>query len=239
MINLLIADDNISYAINLMNYIHEKNENVKVCSIAKNGKEALELLNMEDDIDIVLLDYKMPIYTGKQVLEQILNKRKYRESVIMISEDSQLFNKIKDNEMIYSVTCKAVGMEIIIRKINEIVNYKSSIKMMELLKNRIIKELLYLGYDISQKGTRYLIEVIEYVAINSNQELEGLEKNVYPKIAMKYGESVHNIKCRINNSTTSMYYNCKIEKLKNYFHFDIDTKPKIRTIINTVINNIN
>ena len=30
MINVLIADDNIEYAVNLMNYINEKNKNIKI-----------------------------------------------------------------------------------------------------------------------------------------------------------------------------------------------------------------
>ena len=29
MINVLIADDNVEYAVNLMNYINKKNENIK------------------------------------------------------------------------------------------------------------------------------------------------------------------------------------------------------------------
>ena len=57
MVNVLIADDNVDYAINLMNYINEKNENIKVCNIAKNGKETLEILNLKDNIDVILLDY--------------------------------------------------------------------------------------------------------------------------------------------------------------------------------------
>ena len=35
-----------------------------------------------------------------------------------------------------------------------------------------------------------------------------------------------------------MYYNCEVSKLKKYFHFDVDTKPKTKTIINTVLNNL-
>ena len=67
MVNILIADDNIDYAVNLMNYISKENNNIKVCNIAKNGKETLEILNLKDNIDIILLDYKMPIYNGKSL----------------------------------------------------------------------------------------------------------------------------------------------------------------------------
>ena len=76
MINVLIADDNVEYAVNLMNYINEKNENIKICNIAKDGKETLEIMNFKNNIDVVLLDYKMPFYNGKQIMEQIKNKSK-------------------------------------------------------------------------------------------------------------------------------------------------------------------
>lgn len=65
MIKVLIADDNIEFAINLMNYINDNTDNINVCNIAKNGKETLEILNNRNDIDIILLDYKMPIYNRR------------------------------------------------------------------------------------------------------------------------------------------------------------------------------
>ena len=35
-----------------------------------------------------------------------------------------------------------------------------------------------------------------------------------------------------------MYYNCEIDKLKEYFNLDIDTKPKIKTVIDTIVRKI-
>ena len=61
MINILVADDNLYFSMNLINYINKNNESIRVCCIAKDGKEALKMLNEEKNIDIVLLDYKMPL----------------------------------------------------------------------------------------------------------------------------------------------------------------------------------
>ena len=41
MVEILIVEDNINYAISLMNYINMENSNIKVCAVAKNGNEAL------------------------------------------------------------------------------------------------------------------------------------------------------------------------------------------------------
>ena len=85
MINILIADDNIFFAKKLMDYINEKNY-IKVSNIAIDGKEALELLNTKEDIDVFLLDLKMPIYNGLEILERLTEekKKKYSKSCIII-----------------------------------------------------------------------------------------------------------------------------------------------------------
>ena len=239
MVNVLIADDNIDFATNLMNYINEKNDKVRVCYIAKDGKETLEFLNNnKTDIDVVLLDLDMPIFNGTQVLENIENEKKYEESFIIISGKDNLIKKISSKDLIYSVMHKAIEMNDIIEKINKLIEYKEKIKSKKRIEEKIIKELLYLGYDISYRGTKYLISSIEYCVLNQNCHTENLEKNVYPEVARRYNTSIHNVKSNINRTNNSMYYTCNVEKLKKYFTFDIDTKPKIKTVINTIINNI-
>lgn len=237
MINVLIADDNVEYAVNLMNYINEKNKNIKVCNIAKNGKETLEILNSKNGIDVILLDYKMPFYNGNQILERIKNRSRYQNSIIFISGEIKSPLKLCQNEMVHSIIYKATSMDEIIRRINELFEYKEEMKKISILKITITEELLYLGYDISHKGTQYLIKVIEYIITNPKMEFEKLEK-IYSKIATIYDTSTSNIKCRINKATTEMYYNCGIDKLKKYFYLDTDIKPKVRTVITTIINKV-
>lgn len=45
MVNVLIADNNINYVKNLMNYINEGNEKIRVTKIAEDGMETLKILN--------------------------------------------------------------------------------------------------------------------------------------------------------------------------------------------------
>lgn len=238
MVNVLIADDNVDYAVNLMNYINDKNENIKVCNIAKDGRETIDILNNNNSIDIILLDYKMPFYNAEQILYQIKNKERYLHSCIIISGEIELVSNLKENDLIYSIIYKTISMNEIIRRINELFEYKEYIKNLNILKNKITKEMLYLGYDISHKGTQYLIKTIQYIINNENGEVNNLERDIYPHIAKEYNETVHNIKCRINRATNSMYCNCNIARMKEYFYFEYDTKPKVKTIITTIINKI-
>lgn len=238
MINVLIADDNVDYAVCLMNYLNNKSQDIRVSNITKNGKETLKILNLKNDIDIVLLDYKMPFFNANQILEGITNKNQYMNSIIIISGIIESNSGLIDNTMIHSVLNKELAMNKILNEINELLNYKNSLKKSNIIKKRILDEILYLGYNISHKGTKYLIEVIEYIILKLNNEVNILERDVYPVISSKYNISVHNIKCRITDATNIMYCNCEIEKLKKYFCLDIDTKPKVKTIINTIIYHV-
>lgn len=65
-----------------------------------------------------------------------------------------------------------------------------------------------------------------------------LQKDIYPIIAKIFNKTPHNIKCNINNATESMYYNCDINVLKEYFYFTDDRKPTTKTVIYTVLNKI-
>lgn len=117
-------------------------------------------------------------------------------------------------------------------------NYKNILNDNNNLRNKIIKELIYLGYDFSYKGTHYLIKTIEYIISNPDKYLENLEKNVYSEFAKSNNTSIHNIKCNITRANNMMYAECEIEKLKKYFGFTNDVKPKVKTVINTIVNKV-
>lgn len=65
-----------------------------------------------------------------------------------------------------------------------------------------------------------------------------MEKEIYPAISKRCGQSIHNIKCDINRANNIMYCECEVERMKEYFGFIKDTKPKVKVIIDTIINKI-
>ena len=238
MVNVLIADDNINYATSLMNYINMHNDNIRVCNISRNGKEALNILNSNDNVDAVLLDFKMPIYNADQLLRRINNKEKYLKSFIIISGEFELAKKLYNNDMVYSIINKITNVPLIMSKINELIVFKENKNKENTIHKKIVNELLYLGYDISHKGTLYLIDAINYIQSNPNKYLDNLKKDVYPIIASHSNESIHNIKCYIHRETTEMYVRCESKKLQKYFAYDEDIKPNVKTVINTILNKI-
>lgn len=236
MVNILIASNNIFYATNLLNYINKRETNIRVAGIATNVIETLEKLN--EDIDIVLLDVIMPLCNEYEVLEKMKTQEKYKKSFIIISPDMRKIEELRKYDIIYKIIPKCYGMDNITNHIKELVLCKDMDKKRREIHYKVRTELLFVGYDFAHNGTKYLQDAIEYIFIELNKDFDVLEKNVYPIVAKKYKKSVHNIKCSINRATTMMYCQCDSKKLAKYFHEDNDAKPKIKTIINIIINKI-
>lgn len=102
---------------------------------------------------------------------------------------------------------------------------------------KVINELLILGYNFKLKGTQYLLDSIIYVYSNKNEEmLENLEKNVYKYVSLKNNKTVLNIKTNIINSTNYVYDYQNSEILFRYFSSNVKITPKL--VIATVLKKI-
>ena len=67
-----------------------------------------------------------------------------------------------------------------------------------IIRQKVLNELLLLGYNFKLKGTQYLLESIMYIYTKKEMNLlENLEKNVYKYISEKNNKSLLNIKTSI------------------------------------------
>lgn len=240
MVNVLIADDNIYYAKILMDSLNDI-RNIKICNIALNGQEVIDILKKEDNnIDVILLDLIMPIYSGIDILDFLERKQveKYKKSIIIVSGDMELMIKVRNNPFIYSYISKSSDFMKIYTIIKELAKLKEEEKQIKTMKERILKEIQYLGYDIRYKGTNYLKECIEFIQSIKKVSINNLKEEVYPVIAKRNNTTVHNVKCNINKATEQMYYDCDREILQRYFLFNDDTKPTVKTVINMICSKL-
>lgn len=81
-LNVLIIDDSRSILAFVSNFF-DNNDDYKLF-LAKSGKDGLEILEEEKNIDCVFLDWEMPVMNGIEALDQI--KKLYPNvSVIMMT----------------------------------------------------------------------------------------------------------------------------------------------------------
>lgn len=59
MINVLIADNDVNYAIMLMNRLNSINNNIKVFNIAIDKNSTINIINNNNNIDVVVLALPM------------------------------------------------------------------------------------------------------------------------------------------------------------------------------------
>lgn len=237
MLNMLVVDDNFDFAKILINSVSQQNRNVRLCHIATNGKETLDIINNKGlEIDIILLDLLLPKYNGCEILQliQSMYLNRFQESIIVISGDLNMISKVKNSPLLFSSIPKMAGIEKIVKEVDLLIQYKEKSNVIE---KSIINELTYLGYNLSHKGTQYLVDVISSF-YHSNKSNFNLKRNVYPNLAMKYNTTESNIKVDISKATEYMYYECAETKAKEYFKSNLDGKIKPKLVINTILNKL-
>ena len=106
------------------------------------------------------------------------------------------------------------------------------------IENNIIKQVEYLHYNRTYKGTKYLQQSIKIIIKNDDMDLSNLKKDVYSKIAIRNNTSVSNIKNNIEKATEQMYYECDHNILKKYFGFEEDMKPTVKMVIFTIASKV-
>lgn len=100
----------------------------------------------------------------------------------------------------------------------------------------IKKELEYLGYNFSLRGTKYLEDAISLMYLKNCDR--NLEREVYSQLSKAYKKSSHNIKVNIQNSTNIMISNYGYDRVLDYLEinssYGIGTKAIICAILNKI-----
>lgn len=206
---ILIADDNEDFALTLVKYL-EKEEDMEVIGIAKNGKEACDMVTNTQP-DVLLLDVIMPYLDGIGVLEYInssgINKKPMCIMLSAVGQAKITQTAISLGAEYYVV--KPFDIEVLVKRIKEIKNYKpttaqncysnkdrefkipyidisdSNKKNEEALEALVTNLIHELGVPAHIKGYQYLREAILMV-IKDIDIINQITKQLYPAIAAKY-----------------------------------------------------
>ena len=239
---ILIADDNADFAMTLVKYL-EKEEDMEVIGIAKNGKEACDMVTNTEP-DVLLLDVIMPYLDGIGVLEYInsANLTK-RPMCIMLSAVGQA--KITQTAISLGAeyyVVKPFDIEVLIKRIKEIKNYKPTTaqncysnrevkvpyidisennkkdeEVLEALVTNIIHEL---GVPAHIKGYQYLREAIIMV-IKDIDVINQITKQLYPEIARKFKTTPSRVERAIRHAIEVAWSRGQQDAVESIFGYTI------------------
>ncbi|WP_228063867.1 response regulator transcription factor [Flavobacterium proteolyticum] len=204
MIKIAIVEDNTF----LMRTIIEKLDNPEILIKYKafNGKEIIDLLQVNNTLDVILMDIEMPILNGIEATREI--KTKYPQIKIIINtvfdNDENIFNAIKAGADGYLL--KDVDSEKLIEAIRDILKGGAvmtpsiAMKTLKLLKNPV---------DFSKSE-----EVIQ-LSEREIEVLEQLSKGLKNKdIASNLNVSFFTVKKHIENIYRKLQAHNRIELIQ-------------------------
>lgn len=119
MISILIVDDEKLARLELKNLLNEINTNFKIIGEAKNGKEAVEMIDTLKP-DVVFMDIQMPEFSGFDVLKKISHNPRI---VFTTAYDEFALDAFKANALDYLL--KPIDIELLklaVEKIDELEN---------------------------------------------------------------------------------------------------------------------
>ena len=242
-ITVLISDDNNEFATTLANYL-EKDEDMQVVGMAKDGEEALSIISTLKP-DVVLLDVIMPHLDGLGVLERLNSMRLEKRPIcIMLSAVGQ--DKITQKAITLGAqyyVVKPFDIEVLIKRIKELRYYQPSTNRgsfivketksqyidipqqidkksedgLEALVTNIIHEV---GVPAHIKGYLYLRESINMV-YNDIELLGSITKVLYPDVAKKYKTTASRVERAIRHAIEVAWSRGKLDTLDELFGYTV------------------
>lgn len=245
-ISVLIADDNKEFCSILNDYLLNQKD-IVVTGIAKDGREALELI-VERKPDLVILDIIMPHLDGLGVLEK-LNTMDLEKTprIIILSAVGQ--DKITQQAITLGAdyyTVKPSDMEVFTKRIREMFNSAPTIQESSAQSNRVsypttssyiltsepksktpvdleteITNIIHeIGVPAHIKGYMYLREAITMV-VNDMELLSAVTKELYPSIAKKYNTTASRVERAIRHAIEVAWGRGQIEAINKLFGYTV------------------
>ncbi|ASW42698.1 sporulation transcription factor Spo0A [Clostridium isatidis] len=236
-ISVLIADDNKEFCSILNDYLLNQKD-IVVTGVAKDGREALELIQ-ERKPDLVILDIIMPHLDGLGVLERLnsMNLDKIPRIIVLsaVGQDKITQKAITLGADYYVV--KPFDMDIFTKRIREMFNgstdeivkkpstvIDNTVKVQSKgemdLESEITSIIHEIGVPAHIKGYMYLREAITMV-VNDMELLSAVTKELYPSIAKKYNTTASRVERAIRHAIEVAWGRGQVDAINKLFGYTI------------------
>ena len=216
--DIIILDRDMKYSINLMKEISKLFKEYRVIYITDNEEEFREYIK-SNLFDLVIIE--------KYFIERCPEILKYNVQKICLLEKYMPPNgkyigvSKKSKRALYDNLAKVL-----------LAHSENSASARE----RIVKELEYLGYNFSLRGTKYLEDAINLIYLKNCDC--NLEREVYAQLSKTYMKTAHNIKVNIQNSTNLMIASYGYDNVLEYLGIDSFYGAGTKAIICAILNKI-
>lgn len=224
MITLLIIDYDLNYAKNIISNIVTNNERIRLLDIATSTKEALHIIsNFKPHFAIINTDV---------VDMEKINELDYKCKSILVTANHEKW--VKGNYVL-----KSNDFTVLKDRVSELLEKNDFAQ----LKEQVIKYFWKLKFNISTKGSMYLMDCILYCYKHRNTySFDSLRSTLYPLIAQKYNTTAHlvssNIKLAVNEMYDRNYIENSLDYIEEFFYFSKNMKPTAKVIISTFMSKL-
>ena len=238
-ISVLIADDNKEFCSILNDYLLNQKD-IVVTGIAKDSREALELIQQKQP-DLVVLDIIMPHLDGLGVLEKLngMDLDKMPRVIVLsaVGQDKITQQAITLGADYYVV--KPFDMDIFTKRIREMFNTQDvetkrrsvSTQVVEReaaatsrgpidLETEITSIIHEIGVPAHIKGYMYLREAITMV-VNDMELLSAVTKELYPSIAKKYNTTASRVERAIRHAIEVAWGRGQVDAINKLFGYTV------------------
>lgn len=238
-ISVLIADDNKEFCSILNDYLLNQKD-IVVTGIAKDGREALELIQQKQP-DLVVLDIIIPHLDGLGVLEKLngMDLDKMPRVIVLsaVGQDKITQQAITLGADYYVV--KPFDMDIFTKRIREMFNTQDvetkrrsvSTQVVEReaaatsrgpidLETEITSIIHEIGVPAHIKGYMYLREAITMV-VNDMELLSAVTKELYPSIAKKYNTTASRVERAIRHAIEVAWGRGQVDAINKLFGYTV------------------
>jgi two-component system, response regulator, stage 0 sporulation protein A len=238
-ISVIIADDNKEFCNILNDYLLNQRD-IVVTGIAKDGLEALKLIQ-EKKPDLVVLDIIMPHLDGLGVLEKLnsINVDPMPRIIVLsaVGQDKITQRAITLGADYYVV--KPFDMDVFTKRIRQMFNNtissddtKRTISMDDTpeikisrnepldLETEITGIIHEIGVPAHIKGYMYLREAISMV-VNDIELLSAVTKELYPSIAKKFNTTASRVERAIRHAIEVAWGRGQVETINKLFGYTI------------------
>lgn len=236
-ISVLIADDNKEFCSILNDYLLNQKD-IVVTGIAKDGREALELIQQKQP-DLVVLDIIMPHLDGLGVLEKLngMDLDKMPRVIVLsaVGQDKITQQAITLGADYYVV--KPFDMDIFTKRIREMFSTQDvetkrrsvSTQVVQReaaatsrgpidLETEITSIIHEIGVPAHIKGYMYLREAITMV-VNDMELLSAVTKELYPSIAKKYNTTASRVERAIRHAIEVAWGRGQVDAINKLFGY--------------------